>query len=216
MIYYLNNNFRSEDNYKLNGYEIIQSLGANITTRDEEDIIYLLASSNEENNGYKSVKIYFMRWDNKHLEELSIINESIYNPKIKVIAFNNRRINTVMLSFDSEKKEKNIRCYTFYNDAFKETFNSNDIDENEDINIIKKEKRRFIIEYKKNSYTIYRKDQRSLPKNKIIDFRLAYNLEMEDYSLILLKSIEGGLVKEMEFILDKEKFINKSSKVIVI
>ena len=215
MVYYLNSNFRSKDKFSLNGSNIIQTIGGNITNEKSEDIFYLVGDEVDKERLYKNLKIFVMRGDNNNINEIYHDKNEVYNPKIKLVSFNNRKLNTILFAgdFRSSQDEKNIVCITYDNCEFKEMFNSLTYNFSSDKNIERKKRDLYEYETEEIYCTIKSKDRNRNNKesyNYIIDCRLAYDLDNEDYSLILYRKLKSGFVDEVELEYKDNMFREKS------
>lgn len=99
MTYYLNNNFRGENNFKFKGYKVLKTIVSNITAADREDIIYLLAK--EKLNTFEEVKIYIFRGDTLKVECIYKKTIESANPKIKLLSFQGKNENTIVYSYNT-------------------------------------------------------------------------------------------------------------------
>lgn len=232
MVYYLNDNFRSKDKFSINGLEIIQTLGCKITNSQSEDIIYLSGKETEERGFYKDIRINIMRSGIGDVETISDSIKDGYLPKIKVVAFNSNNENTIIYSShcDNERSGKKLLCYTYANSKFDLSFDSEVFKSNNTFIIegYKCNLNRVISEIGNNEYIYHdstidgkkhknsKKPKRSVSESKeIIDFRLAYDFDIEDYTLIVYQKVTNKAVLESELKLRRGEFRVKAKNVII-
>lgn len=232
MVYYLNENFRSEDKFSINGLEIIQTLGCNVTNSKSEDIIYLLGKKTKENGVYKDIRINIMKSGIGEVETVSDFIKDGYLPKIKVVAFNSNVENTIIYSSqcDNKRNEKYLMCYTYSKNKFDLSFDSESFKVNNKLTVEddKDKSSRAISKLGNEEYLYYnsgidgkkhknskkRKDGISESK-EIIDFRLAYDFDIEDYTLIIYQNVTNKAVLESELKLNSGEFRVKTKNIII-